>query len=81
MTPSRYPISVEETLPTLVVLGNTTVPVKVGPERGAFRSKADCVAVETGLLVSEVLSTLPRPTMLFVTPDTVPVNVGEAIGA
>ena len=44
-------------------------------------SKAVCVAVDTGLLASDVLSTLPRPTIALVTPETVPVNVGEAIGA
>ena len=40
--------------------------------------RAACVAVETILAKSAVLSTLPRPTMAFVMPDTVPVNVGEA---
>ena len=58
-----------------------TVPVKVGEASGALRSKAVCVAVDTGLLASDVLSTLPRPTWVFVTPATVPVNVGESIGA
>ena len=43
-----------------------------------FKSKALCVAVEIGLFASDVLSTLPRPTILFVIPPTVPVNVGEA---
>jgi len=33
------------------------------------------VAVETGLLASLVLSTLPRPTIALVIPLTVPVNV------
>ena len=36
---------------------------------------------EIGLLASEVLSTLPRPTIVLSIPDTVPVNVGEASGA
>jgi len=38
-------------------------------------------AVETGFAESAVLSTDPSPTIDFVTPDTVPVNVGDAIGA
>ena len=53
---------------------------------------AVCVAVETGLLASEVLSTLPKPTSPLTNPVgevidapvgiiTVPVNVGEVIGA
>ena len=36
---------------------------------------------ENVLDASAVLSTAPRPTCAFVTPDTVPVNVGELIGA
>ena len=47
----------------------------------AFKSRAVWVAVETGLLASAVLSTYSNPTMVFVTPDTVPVNVGFASGA
>ena len=43
-----------------------------------FKSSADWVAVEIGLFASEVLSTLPKPTILCVMPPTVPVNVGEA---
>ena len=35
-------------------------------------------AVETGLAVSAVSSADPSPTIVFVIPDTVPVNVGEA---
>ena len=71
-----------------------TVPVNVGEARLAFKfkeastlvilafkSKADCVAVEIGLLASEVLSTLLSPTILCVMPLTVPVNVGLLIGA
>ena len=34
-----------------------------------------------GLSRSAVLSTLPSPTCVLVTPDTVPVNVGLAVGA
>src|SRR3989338_7432401 len=39
------------------------------------------VAVETGLLASEVSSTLVSPTIAFVIPATVPVKVGLARGA
>ena len=38
-----------------------TVPVKVGLARGAFKSRAACVAVETGLSASAVLLRLPSP--------------------
>jgi hypothetical protein len=38
-----------------------------------LRSSAACVAVETGLLASEVLSTLPSPTWAFVTECGLPV--------
>jgi hypothetical protein len=58
-----------------------TVPVKVGEARFAFRFKAVCWAVLTGLLASDVLSTFPRPTIDLEIPDTVPVNVGEFSGA
>ena len=44
----------------------------------AFKFNAVCVAVETGLLASLVLSALPNPTIDFVIPPTVPVKVGEA---
>ena len=47
-----------------------------------FRAvRACCVAVEMGLSASVVLSTLPRPTMLLLTPETVPVKVGLLSGA
>ena len=73
-------------------VGIVTVPVKVGEASGALRSKAVWVAVETGLLASLVLSTLPRPTSPLTKPVgavidapvgivTVPVKVGEAKGA
>ena len=39
------------------------------------------MAVLTGLFASDVLVTLPKPTMAEVIPDTVPVNIGEASGA
>jgi hypothetical protein len=39
------------------------------------------VALATFLVASLVLSTLPSPTIVFVIPETVPVKVGEAIGA
>ena len=65
----------------VVPVGSDGVPVNVGLASGAFKSNAVWVAVETGLLASEVLFTLPKPTIVEVTPDTVPVNVGFAIGA
>ena len=55
--------------------------MKVGEAVLAFKLKAAEVAVETGLFASEVLSTFPRPTMAFDIPETVPVNVGEALSA
>jgi hypothetical protein len=62
-------------------VGAVGVPVNVGEARLALRSNAVWVAVDTGLLASEVLSTFPRPTCVAVTPETVPVKVGEAVGA
>ena len=44
-----------------------------------FKFNADCVAVDIGLLISEILSTLPNPTIDLLIPFTVPVNVGLAI--
>ena len=54
------------------------VPVNVGDAKFAFNANAVVVAVETGLLASEVLSQLPRPTIVLSIPLTVPVNVGDA---
>ena len=48
---------------------------------GANKFNADCVAVEIGLLASDVLLTLTKPTIVAVIPATVPVNVGLAFGA
>jgi hypothetical protein len=48
--------------PPIWSVGIATVPVKVGLARGAFKSKAAWVAVDTGLLASEVLSRLDNPT-------------------
>ena len=39
------------------------------------------MAVEIGLLASDVLFTLPNPTMAAVMPETVPVKVGDALSA
>ena len=64
-----------------MMVGAVSVPVKVGEANGARRLRALCVAVEMGFARSWVLSTLPRPTMLAVTPETVPVKVGDANGA
>ena len=58
-----------------------TVPVNVGLASGANKFNAAWVAVDIGLLASEVLLTLPRPTMAAVMPLTVPVNVGLAFVA
>ena len=46
-----------------------------------FKFNAVCVAVDIGLFASDVLSTLSKPTILLVIPETVPVNVGFAKGA
>ena len=43
--------------------------------------RASCVSVEMGVLASLVLSTLPRPTVLLLMPETVPVKVGLFNGA
>ena len=56
-----------------------TVPVNVGDAPGAFKSNAVCVAVETGLSISDVLSAKAKYTMDLVIPLTTPVNVGESI--
>ena len=80
--------------PTIVFVIPLTVPVKVGEaifafsarpdvtsDVFAFKSKAACAEVDSGLFASLVLSTFPKPTIVFVTPLTVPVKVGEAIFA
>ena len=59
------------------VAGSVTTPVKVGLAKLALRSSAVCCAVDTGLLASLVLSTLPKPTADLDTPVTVPVKVGD----
>ena len=43
----------------------------------AFALRAVCVRLETGLLASDVSSTLPSPTIDFVMPCTVPENIGS----
>ena len=53
-------------------------PFASNKDSSTFKSNAVCVAVDTGLLASVVLSTLPRPTIVAVIPETVPVKVGEA---
>ena len=75
--------------PTIVFVTPPTVPVNVGDSIGAFNARPNvtsdefallfkivCVAVDTGLLISLVLSTFPKPTIDFAIPPTVPVNVG-----
>ena len=61
-----------------VAVGAKGVPVKVGEAILAFKSKAVCCSVDTGLSASEVLFTLPKPTIDLSIPDTVPVKVGES---
>ena len=73
------PFSCNEDVAFIVVAA--TVQVNVGFARFACKPKAVCVAVDTGLLTSLVLSTLPNPTMSFVIPPTVPVNVRLDISA
>ena len=68
-------------IPPTVILGIVAMPVNVGVALFAFRSNAVCCAVDTGLAVSAVLSTEPKPTIDLVIPETVPVNVGVARGA
>ena len=43
-----------------------TSPVKSAPAKLAFKFNAVCCAVDTGLLVSLVLSTFPSPTSVAV---------------
>ena len=50
-------------------VGIVTVPVNVGEARLALRSRAVCVAVETGLLASLVLSAFPKPTSPLTKPE------------
>ena len=64
--------------PVAVRLAQVAVPVKLGEAVLAFKPSAVEVAVDTGLLASDVLSTLPRPIILFVIPETVPVKLGDA---
>lgn len=78
----------------IVPVGKVGVPVKVGESIVAFKAKelvtsdafalalnAVVVAALMGLFASEVLSTLAKPTIVLVIPPTVPVNVGDSIGA
>ena len=57
------------------------MPVNAGLALGASKFSAVWVAVDIGLLASEVLLTLPNPTIAAVIPLTVPVKVGLASGA
>ena len=68
--------SVSKSVPPYV-----TVPVNAGLAFGANKFNAFCVKVEIGLLASDVLLTLPRPTIAAVMPLTVPENVGLAFVA
>jgi len=60
-----------------VSVANTAVHGYTVPTGG----NAVCVAVDIGLLASDVLSTFARPTIDLSIPLTVPVNVGLFIGA
>src|SRR5688572_8356401 len=72
--PSSYSSSVLTPAEGLGVAGNAicpavvTTPEKVGLAKLAFRSRAVCCAVETGLLASLVLVTFPNPTIVAVMP-------------
>jgi hypothetical protein len=66
---------------TDVAFVKLTDPVNDGLDKGAFNARDAAVADEIGLFASEVLSTFDNPTIDFVIPDTVPVNVGDASGA
>ena len=68
-------------LSVAVCVGAVGLPVRAGEANGASKFNAAWVAVDIGLLASEVLLTLPRPTIAAVMPLTVPVNVGLAMGA
>jgi hypothetical protein len=66
--------------------GRRMFPVKVGEARFALRFKAVVRVPFTGLFASDVLSTFPSPTIVFVIPVAfekvaVPVKVGFAGGA
>ena len=74
--------------PIIALVIPLTVPVKDGELIFAFSFKIFCfksrafwTAVEIGLSMSLVLSTLPKPTIDLLIPLTIPVNVGEAIFA
>ena len=59
------------------LVANPAIPVTLS----SFASSAACVAVETGLSTSLVLSTFNNPTIALVIPLTVPVKVGDSIFA
>ena len=78
----------------VVPVGKDGVPVNMGESNGALRAKelvtsdaialalnAVAVAELMGLFTSEVLSTLDKPTLVLETPPTVPVKVGDSMGA
>jgi hypothetical protein len=55
-------VAIEVSLSAAAGVGAVGLPVSAGEAKLAFKSNAVCWAVETGLLTSDVLSTLPRPT-------------------
>ena len=80
--PAQVDRAVFSTLPspTMALVMPPTVPVKVGEARLAFRSRALCWDVDTGLLASEVLSTDPSPTsaLTSVTTPVFPATLSTA---
>ena len=87
-------LSVEVCVLAVVPVGKDGVPVNVGEFKGAFRANelvtsdatafslnAVAVAELMGLSSSEVLSTLDKPIIVLVIPLTVPVKVGDSMGA
>ena len=68
-------VACKDVVPVAVNPDVVNVPVNVGDAKGAFKSSADCVAVDIGFNKSVVLSTLDNPTIALVIPFVVPVSV------
>ncbi len=58
-----------------------TVPAEAEDTKGAFASRAVCIALLTGFAESAVLSTFPSCTIDFLMSVPVPVKAGDASGA
>ena len=67
--------------PLMFLAVASLVDVAALPFEFNFKSNATFVDVEIGLAASVVLSAEPNPTIDFVMPETIPVKVGEVIGA